>query len=65
MKTFSTCFFSLILGILNSFSQHSISGKIIDQQNQSLPFANIVIEEIGNKKKPTGTFSTDDGDYIL
>jgi hypothetical protein len=65
MKTFSTCFFSLILGILNSFSQHSISGKIIDQQNQSLPFANIVIEEIGNKKKPTGTVSTDDGDYIL
>jgi len=50
---------------LNSFSQHSISGKIIDQQNQSLPFANIVIEEIGNKKKPTGTVSTDDGDYIL
>ena len=50
---------------MNSFSQHSISGKIIDQQNQSLPFANIVIEEIGNKKKPTGTVSTDDGDYIL
>ena len=50
---------------MNSFSQHSISGKIIDQQNQSLPFANIVIEEIGNKKNPTGTVSTDDGDYIL
>jgi len=50
---------------LNSFSQHSISGKIIDQQNQSLAFANIVIEEIGDKKNLTGTVSNDDGDYIL
>lgn len=65
MKPFSICFFILILGVLNSFSQHSISGKIIDQQNQSLAFANIVIEEIGDKKNPTGTVSTDDGDYIL
>ncbi len=65
MKPFSICFFILILGVLNSFSQHSISGKIIDQQNQSLAFANIVIEEIGDKKKPTGTVSTYDGDYIL
>jgi hypothetical protein len=65
MKPFSICFFILILGVLNSFSQHSISGKIIDQQNQSLAFANIVIEEIGDKKNPTGTVSNDDGDYIL
>ena len=65
MKPFSICFFILILGVLNSFSQHSISGKIIDQQNQSLPFANIVIEEIRDKKNPTGTVSNDDGDYIL
>ena len=65
MKPFSICFFILILGVLNSFSQYSISGKIIDQQNQLLAFANIVIEEIGDKKKPTGTVSTDDGDYIL
>ena len=65
MKPFSICFFILILGVLNSFSQHSISGKIIDQQNQSLAFANIVIEEIGDKKNLTGTVSNDDGDYIL
>lgn len=54
-----------MFGILNSFSQHTISGKISDEQNQSLPFANIVIEEIGNKKTPTGTVSTDNGDYLL
>ncbi|MDG1172623.1 MAG: carboxypeptidase-like regulatory domain-containing protein, partial [Polaribacter sp.] len=54
-----------MFGILNSFSQHTISGKIIDELNQSLPFANIVIEEIGNKKTPTGTISTDNGDYLL
>ena len=65
IKSFSTCFFILILGVLNSFSQHSISGKISDQQNQSLPFANIVIEKIGNEKTPTGTVSTDNGDYLL
>ena len=54
-----------MFGILNSFSQHTISGKIIDEQNQSLPFANIVLEEIGNKKTPTGTVSNDNGDYLL
>ena len=65
MKSIITSLFVLILGISNSFSQYSISGKISDQQNQSLPFANIVLEEIGNKKKPTGTVSTDNGDYLL
>lgn len=65
MNYFSTCFFIFMFGILNSFSQHTISGKIIDEQNQSLPFANIVIEEIGNKKTPTGTVSNDNGDYLL
>ena len=65
MKYFSICFFIFMFGILNSFSQHTISGKIIDEQNQSLPFANIVLEEIGNKKNPTGTVSTDNGDYLL
>ena len=65
MKSIITSLFVLILGISNSFSQYSISGKIIDEQNQSLPFANIVIEEIGNKKTPTGTVSTDNGDYLL
>ena len=65
MKYFSICFFIFMFGILNSFSQHTISGKIIDEQNQSLPFANIVLEEIGNKKTPTGTVSTDNGDYLL
>ena len=65
MNYFSTCFFIFMFGILNSFSQHTISEKIIDEQNQSLPFANIVIEEIGNKKTLTGTVSSDNGDYLL
>jgi hypothetical protein len=65
MKSITTCFFVLILGISNSFSQYSISGKISDEQKQSLPFANIVIQKIGSLQNIKGTVSGDNGDYLL
>ena len=59
MKSIITSLFVLILGISNSFSQYSISGKISDQQKQSLPFANIVIQKIGSQQNIKGTVSGD------
>ncbi|WP_405562970.1 outer membrane beta-barrel protein [Polaribacter sp. Asnod6-C07] len=58
-----TIFF--FFGILTTFSQHKISGKIIDEQNQPLPFANIVLYKTGEEAKPNGTVSNDDGTYIF
>ena len=55
----------IIFSSLSIFSQHKISGKIVDEQNQSLPFANIVLYEVGQEAKPSGTVSNDDGSFIL
>ena len=65
MKSILTCFILLILGISNSFAQYSISGKVSDLEKQSLPYANIVIQEIVNLKNIKGTVSGDNGDYLL
>ncbi|MEO9570667.1 MAG: TonB-dependent receptor [Polaribacter sp.] len=65
MKLFTTTIFILLFGVLASFSQHAISGKIVDEQNTPLPFANIVLYEIGSKENPKGTVSDDKGEYKL
>ena len=58
-------FLFLILGTLSSFSQYKISGKITDENNQSLPFANIILFKIGEEEKPSGTVSDDNGNFSL
>lgn len=63
MKNFTTFIFILFFGILTTFSQHAISGKIVDEQNQSLPYANIVLYKIGEEQNPKGTVSNDNGMY--
>ncbi|MCG1035382.1 outer membrane beta-barrel protein [Polaribacter sargassicola] len=52
-------------GILSTFSQHKISGKIVDEQNQPLPFANIILLKTGEKENPKGVVSDDEGIYTL
>ncbi|WP_405611400.1 outer membrane beta-barrel protein [Polaribacter sp. Asnod1-A03] len=58
-----TIFF--FFGILSTFSQHKISGKIVDEQNQSLPFANIILLKTESKETPKGVVSNDEGVYTL
>ncbi|MGY8908372.1 MAG: TonB-dependent receptor, partial [Flavobacteriales bacterium] len=65
MKLFTTSIFILFLGVLTTFSQHSISGKIVDDQNISLPFANIVLYKIGEEANPKGTVSNDKGEFTF
>ena len=48
-----------------SFSQNKISGKIIEQSKEALPFANIILYQLENKKTLTGTTSDDNGLYNL
>ena len=62
MKLITTTLF-FFLGIFISFSQNSIKGKITDNQNESLPYANIVLYKIGDESNPKGTISDDDGNY--
>lgn len=64
MKTLTTVVF-FFLSITTAFTQHSISGKIVDEQNQSLPFANIILYKIGSNENPQGTVSNDDGTFKL
>ena len=65
MKLFTTSIFILFLGVFTTFSQHSISGNIVDEQNGSLPFANIVLYKIGEEATPKGTVSNDKGEFIF
>ncbi|MDG1038849.1 MAG: TonB-dependent receptor, partial [Polaribacter sp.] len=50
---------------LSIFSQHKISGKIVDKQRQSLPFANIVLYKVAEEIKPLGAISLGDGSFYF
>lgn len=58
ITTFILCF-----GILSFSAQNTISGKIVDEQNESLSYANIVLYKIGEEQNPKGTVSNDIGVY--
>lgn len=62
MKTNLTVLFLLFLGVFAMNSQHTISGKITDTDNQPLAYANIILYKIGDKA-PKGTVSDDQGYY--
>jgi len=46
-------------------AQHTITGKINDEQNQSLPFANIILHKKGESSIIKGVVSDDKGNYIF
>ncbi len=62
MKTKITFLF-IFLNSISIFSQYKINGKITDEQNSSLPFANIVLVKIDETTKTTGTVSDENGQY--
>ena len=61
----TTLLFIFFFGILASFSQHKISGKIVDEQNAALPFTNIILYKIGEEANPKGTVSDTNGLYYF
>lgn len=62
MKFFTTTLL-LIFTISFGFAQNSIKGKIVDAQNESLPYANVILYKIGEESNPKGTVSDENGNY--
>ena len=65
MRIFTNSIFILFFGILTTFSQQTISGKIVDDQNLPLPFANVILYKIGDEANPKGTTSDDNGEFVF
>lgn len=63
MKFYSTFLFVFLFGSLFSFSQHSISGKVSDQNNSPLEFVNVILYNSETKAVVTGVISEDNGNY--
>ena len=62
MKLFITT--TLILfSAMFTFSQHSISGKVLDEQNQPLAFANIILYKIGEEQNVKGMVTNNNGEF--
>ena len=47
------------------YSQNTISGKIVDETKEVLPFANVILYKTGNKTPITGAVSNDNGHYLF
>ena len=52
-------------GISSIFSQHKINGKIIDENNEPLSYANIILYQVSNLENPKGTISDDKGMFVI
>ena len=65
MKFLTTLLLIFFINVLTINAQHTISGKIIDTENNPLTFANVVLYKIGSKATPKGTVSTDTGFYEI
>lgn len=63
MKTNLIIAFIFLLGLFSIQAQNSISGKIVDSDNQPLAFANIILYNLETKETPKGTISDDNGNY--
>ena len=61
----STVFILLLFVITPIIAQNTISGKVTDNFNAPLPFANIVLQQKGNDGFVQGVVSDDDGAYIF
>ena len=61
----STVFILLLFVITPIIAQNTISGKVTDNFNAPLPFANIVLQQKGNDGFVQGVVSNDDGAYIF
>ncbi|PQJ80471.1 outer membrane beta-barrel protein [Polaribacter porphyrae] len=62
-KTITTLL--IIFSSLSIFSQYKITGKIIDEQKESLPFANIIVYKTGDEQNPKGAVTDDNGFFSV
>ena len=59
MKTLLSVLISTFLSI--SISAQTVSGKLIDENSQPLPYANVVLLSLPDSTFVTGTISGEDG----
>lgn len=59
--------FCLLLGWMSfgSVSAQTVSGKLVDETGQPLPFANVVLLSLPNSAFVSGTISGEDGSFTL
>ena len=55
----------LLLASFTMFAQSTISGKVLDEKNQPLSFANVVLYETESNKAIKATTVADDGTYTF
>lgn len=63
MKTIIATTLLFLLSVITAFGQYNINGKIIDEQNQALPYTNVILYKIGNEANPSGTITDENGNY--
>lgn len=63
MKTLLSVFISTFLSI--GISAQTVSGKLIDENSQPLPYANVVLLSLSDSTFVTGTISGEDGTFSL
>lgn len=62
-----TCLFVLIIGAFLpiELSAQVVSGKLVDENNQPLPYANVVLLSLPDSTYMSGTISAEDGTFSL
>ena len=58
-------FVLFFLGLFSATAQHSIRGKIADNSGNSIPFANVILQEKGSEINFKGVISDDEGAYVF
>ncbi|CAL2104937.1 Outer membrane receptor protein involved in Fe transport [Tenacibaculum sp. 190524A02b] len=53
----------LFLGSFSLQAQHSITGKVTDENNLAIPYANIILNSISKTATPKGVISDENGNY--
>ena len=62
MKTITTLLIAFVCSI--SFGQ-TFTGKIVDKQNQPIPFANVVAKSATDNSLITGVISDENGEFSI
>ena len=66
MKTVKVLLFTVVGFILpENLSAQSVSGKLIDENSQPLPYANVVLLSLPDSTFVSGTVSGEDGTFII
>ena len=61
----STIYYLFFLMSTFAMAQNTISGKVVDAQNQALPYVNVILHQTNGESIPKGAISDDNGQYLF